>query len=144
MLKMKRQAGFTLIELIVVIVILGVLASIVVPKLMDRPDAARIAKAKQDIRTLETSINLYKLDNYFYPSTEQGLEALVKKPSGDPQPRNWKSGGYLDRLPKDPWGNDYLYLNPGVKGSVDIYTLGADGKPDGEGVAADVGNWNLE
>ncbi|MEW5755803.1 MAG: type II secretion system major pseudopilin GspG [Pseudomonadota bacterium] len=144
MLKMKRQTGFTLIELIVVIVILGVLASIVVPKLMDRPDAARIAKAKQDIRTLETSINLYKLDNYFYPSTEQGLEALVKKPSGDPQPRNWKSGGYLDRLPKDPWGNDYLYLNPGVKGSIDIYTLGADGKPDGEGVAADIGNWNLE
>ena len=144
MVKMKRQSGFTLIELIVVIVILGVLASIVVPKLMDRPDAARIAKAKQDIRTLETSLNLYKLDNYVYPSTDQGLEALAQKPTGDPEPRNWKSGGYMDRLPKDPWGNDYLYLNPGVHGSIDIYTLGTDGQPDGEGTAADIGNWTLQ
>ena len=137
------QGGFTLIEVMVVIVILGILAAVVVPRIMDRPDTARIAKVKQDIRTLESALNLYKLDNFTYPSTDQGLEALVKKPSGEPEPRNWKEGGYIDRLPKDPWGNDYQYLNPGENGEIDIYSLGADGQPGGEGLNADIGNWSL-
>ncbi len=140
----NRQSGFTLIEVMVVIVILGILAAVVVPRIMDRPDTARIAKVKQDIRTLESALNLYKLDNFTYPSTDQGLEALVKKPSGEPEPRNWKEGGYIDRLPKDPWGNEYQYLNPGVHGPIDIYSLGADGQEGGEGINADIGNWNLE
>lgn len=139
-----RAAGFTLIEVMVVVVILGILAAVVVPRVMDRPEAARITKAKQDIRAIESALNLYKLDNYRYPSTDQGLEALVEKPSGTPEPRNWKSGGYLDRLPKDPWGNPYQYLNPGTHGDVDIYSLGADGRPGGEESDADIGNWNLE
>ncbi len=138
------QGGFTLIEVMVVIVILGILAAVVVPRIMDRPDTARLAKVKQDIRTLESALNLYKLDNFTYPSTDQGLEALVRKPSGEPEPRNWKEGGYIDRLPKDPWGNDYQYLNPGVHGPIDIYSLGADGQEGGEGINADIGNWNLE
>ena len=137
-----RQRGFTLIEVMVVVVILGILAAIVVPRVMDRPDAARITKAKQDIRAIESSLNLYKLDNFVYPTTDQGLEALVSKPEGSPEPRNWKP--YMDRLPKDPWGNDYQYLSPGVKGEVDIFSLGADGQPGGEGVNADVGNWDLQ
>ncbi len=144
MTRSRLQRGFTLIEVMVVVVILGILAAIVVPKVMDRPDVARVTKAKQDIRALESSLNLYKLDNYNYPSTDQGLEALVNKPAGSPEARNWKAGGYLDRLPKDPWGNDYQYLSPGVHGSIDIYSLGADARQGGEGVAADVGNWNLE
>ena len=114
----SRAGGFTLIEVMVVVVILGILAAIVVPKVMDRPDAARITKARNDIRALESALNLYKLDNYNYPSTDQGLEALVEKPVGSPEARNWKSGGYLDRLPKDPWGNGYQYLRPGVKSEV--------------------------
>ncbi len=138
------QGGFTLIEVMVVIVILGILAAVVVPRIMDRPDTARLAKVKQDIRTLESALNLYKLDNFTYPSTDQGLEALVRKPSGDPEPRNWKEGGYIDRLPKDPWGNEYQYLNPGVHGPIDIYSFGADGQEGGEGINADIGNWNLE
>ncbi|SCZ59637.1 type II secretion system major pseudopilin GspG [Thiohalomonas denitrificans] len=138
------QRGFTLIEVMVVVVILGILAAIVVPKVMDRPDAARITKAKQDIRALESALNLYKLDNFRYPSTDQGLDALVSKPGGSPEPRNWKNGGYMDRLPKDPWGNDYRYLSPGRNGDIDIYTLGADEREGGEGVDADVGNWNLD
>ncbi len=140
----RRPRGFTLIEVMVVIVILGILAAVVVPRIMDRPDTARIAKVKQDIRTLESALNLYKLDNFTYPSTDQGLEALVRKPSGEPEPRNWKEGGYIDRLPKDPWGNDYQYLNPGVHGPIDIYSLGADGQEGGEGINADIGNWNLD
>lgn len=146
-MKQVRQAaqrGFTLIEVMVVVVILGILAAIVVPKVMDRPDTARITKAKQDIRALESALNLYKLDNYNYPSTDQGLESLVSKPAGSPEPRNWKSGGYMDRLPKDPWGNEYQYLSPGSHGSIDIYSLGADGRSGGEGVDGDVGNWNLD
>lgn len=128
----------------VVVVILGILAAIIVPRISDEPDKARVAKAKQDIRALEGALQLYKLDNFYYPSTQQGLEALVQKPSGDPPANNWKSGGYLARLPKDPWGNPYQYLAPGVKGEIDIFTLGADGKPGGDGVDADVGNWNVE
>nr|WP_275591488.1 type II secretion system major pseudopilin GspG [Flagellatimonas centrodinii] len=143
-LNARRSRGFTLIEIMVVVVILGILAAVVVPRIMDRPDDARIAKARQDIRVLESSLNLYKLDNFNYPSTQQGLDALVSQPSGEPQARNWKSGGYVKSLPKDPWGNDYQYLNPGVKGEFDIFSLGADNRPGGEGAAADIGNWNIE
>lgn len=136
------ERGFTLIEVMVVVIILGILAAIVVPRVMDRPDTARIVKAKQDIRSIESALNLYKLDNYVYPTTDQGLQALVTKPSGSPEPKNWKK--YMDRLPKDPWGEPYQYLSPGVKGDVDIYSLGADKQPGGEGANADVGNWELQ
>jgi general secretion pathway protein G len=139
---LKLQAGFTLIEVMVVVVILGILAAIVVPRVMDRPDAARITKVKADIRAMETALNLYKLDNFVYPNTDQGLEALVSKPSGTPEPRNWKQ--YMDRLSKDPWGNEYQYLSPGVQSAVDIFSLGADGQPGGEESSADIGNWNLQ
>lgn len=139
-----RQAGFTLIEIMVVVVILGILAAIIVPKLTDQPEKARQAKAHQDIRAIESALELYKLDNFYYPSTQQGIEALVTRPSGDPQAKNWKAGGYLPRLPKDPWGNPYQYLQPGTKGEFDLFTLGADGKPGGEGPDADLGNWNIE
>lgn len=136
------QRGFTLIEVMVVVIILGILAAIVVPRVMDRPDTARIVKAQQDIRAIESALNLYKLDNYSYPTTDQGLQALVTKPAGSPEPKNWKK--YIDRLPKDPWGEPYQYLSPGVKGDVDIYSLGADKQPGGEGPNADVGNWELQ
>jgi len=135
----KGQQGFTLIELMVVVVILAVLAGFVVPKLMDRPDEARIVKAKQDIAAIGSALQLYKLDNYNYPTTDQGLEALVTQPSDDPQPKNWKK--LLDTLPIDPWGNPYLYLMPGEHGEFDLYTLGADGMDGGEGVNATIGNW---
>jgi general secretion pathway protein G len=141
---MKQHSGFTLIEIMVVVVILGVLAALVVPKIMSRPDEARIVKAQSDIRALEAALKLYKLDNYQYPTTDQGLEALVAKPNIAPEPKQWKSGGYLDRLPKDPWGNPYLYLSPGEHGEIDIWSFGADGQPEGDGIAADVGNWALE
>jgi len=141
----KRASGFTLIEVMVVIVILGILAAVVVPRVMDRPDAARITKAKQDIRAMESALELYRLDNFNYPSTDQGLEALVTQPSGSPEPKNWKDGGYMKRMPKDPWGNDYQYLNPGVNGAIDIFTYGSDGVEGGEeGSSADIGNWNLD
>lgn len=133
-------AGFTLIEVMVVVVILGILAAIVVPRVMSRPDEARIVKAKQDIRALEGALNLYKLDNYAYPSTDQGLEALAKKPTGSPEPKNWKEGGYIKSVPKDPWGDPYQYLNPGTHGAIDIYSLGPDQQPSDD----DIGNWNLE
>ncbi len=136
------QSGFTLIEVMVVVIILGILAAIVVPRVMDRPDAARITKSKQDIRAMESALNLYKLDNFVYPTTDQGLEALVVKPEGTPEPRNWKK--YLDRLAKDAWGNDYQYLSPGSKGDIDIFSFGADGQPGGEDSNADIGNWDLQ
>lgn len=139
-----RQRGFTLIEIMVVVVILGILAAIIVPRVLDRPDTARLVKAKQDLRTLESALNLYRLDNYSYPTTEQGLEALIRKPTGEPEARNWAAGGYVDRLPVDPWQRPYLYLSPGEHGAIDIYTLGADGVPGGEGINADIGNWNLD
>ncbi|HHJ11962.1 MAG TPA: type II secretion system protein GspG [Chromatiales bacterium] len=142
--KPLAQSGFTLIEIMVVVVILSILAALVVPRIMSRPDEARIAKARQDIRALESALKLYKLDNYRYPTTDQGLEALVSRPSTPPEPKNWKKGGYIARLPKDPWGNPYQYLSPGEHGDFDLYTLGADGAPGGEGVNADIGNWNLE
>ncbi|HKJ07576.1 MAG TPA: type II secretion system major pseudopilin GspG [Gammaproteobacteria bacterium] len=136
----RQQTGFTLIEIMVVVVILGILAAIVVPKIMGRPEEARVAKAKQDIRSLEAALSLYKLDNYTYPTTDQGLEALVKKPTTPPIPPHWKEGGYLDRLPIDPWGHPYQYLNPGVHGTIDIWTLGPDGHPSDD----DIGNWMLK
>lgn len=135
----RRQTGFTLIEIMVVVVILGILAAIVVPRIMDRPEQARIIKAQQDIRTLETMLQAYKLDNFQYPSTEQGLEALVEKPTGLPEAKNWQAGGYLQRLPKDPWGNPYLYLRPGQHGEFDLYSQG----PDQQSSADDIGNWML-
>ncbi|MFP4154695.1 MAG: type II secretion system major pseudopilin GspG [Halothiobacillaceae bacterium] len=137
----RRSDGFTLIEVMVVVVILSILAAVVVPKIMDRPDDARIAKAKQDIRALESALNMYKLDNLAYPSTDQGLEALVQRPGGTPEPRNWRSGGYVDRLPEDPWGRPYQYLSPGEHGDFDVYSLGADGQAGGDGANADIGNW---
>lgn len=139
----RNQSGFTLIEVMVVVVILGILASVVVPRIMDNPDKARIVKAKQDIRVLESSLDQYRLDNFSYPTTDQGLEALVSRPGGSPEPANYPEHGYIKKLPKDPWGSDYLYLSPGEHGEVDIYSLGADGAPGGTGSAADIGNWNL-
>lgn len=139
----KRLSGFTLIEVMVVVVILGILASIIIPKIMDKPDEARVVKAKSDIRNIESSLEIYRLDNYVYPTTDQGLDALVNKPSSNPPPPHWKQ--YLDRLPMDPWGHPYQYLNPGTHGgSVDIWSYGADGQPGGDGINADIGNWNLD
>ena len=140
----SRLTAFTLMELLVVVMILGILATVVVVNVMDRPDEARIAKAKQDIRALTTALNMYRLDNYRYPSTEQGLDALVSRPAGQPPAPNWKEGGYVENVPRDPWGNEYIYLNPGTHGEIDVYTLGADGAPGGEGINADIGNWNLD
>lgn len=137
----KKQDGFTLIEIMVVVVILGILASVVVPRIMDRPDTARITKARLDIQSLEGALNQYRLDNFVYPTTEQGLEALVEKPSGDPEPTNWNKGGYVKSLPNDPWNRPYLYLSPGEKGEFDLYSLGADGQSGGEDANADIGNW---
>lgn len=143
--QMKRQmSGFTLIEIMVVIVILGILAAVVVPRIMDNPDKARVIKAKQDVRSIEGALELYRLDNFNYPSTDQGLEALVSEPSGSPEAKNWKTGGYMKRLPNDPWGNEYQYMSPGVNGDVDIFTFGADGDEGGEDMNADIGNWNLD
>ena len=136
----RTQQGFTLIEIMVVVVILGILAAAVVPRIMSRPEQARIEKARHDISTLESALSIYKLDNYHYPSTDQGLEALVKKPGGSPQPRNYKKGGYIKKLNKDPWGNDYLYLQPGTHGEFDLYSLGPDGQPSED----DITNWNSE
>ncbi len=138
-----RSKGFTLIELMVVLVILGVLAAVIAPKIMDRPDEARVIAAKHDIASLVQALKLYRLDNIRYPSTEQGLQALVSKPGIEPIPQNWKSGGYLEKLPKDPWGTPYVYLNPGRHGEIDVYSLGADGQPGGEDKDADIGNWML-
>lgn len=125
-----------------VVVIMGVLAALVVPRLMGRTDDARILAAKQDIATLMQALKLYRLDNQRYPTNEQGLQALVAKPSGGPAPPNWKAGGYLDRLNKDPWGNPYQYQSPGSHGEVDVYSYGADGKPGGTGNDADIGSWS--
>jgi general secretion pathway protein G len=146
MTKISRRyaAGFTLIEVMVVVVILGILAAIVVPRIMDRPDEARIIKAKQDIRVLGGALNLYRLDNYDYPTTDQGLEALAQRPQIPPDPPHWKAGGYIEHLPKDPWDRPYQYLNPGQHGAIDIYSLGADGQLGGEGINADIGTWNLD
>lgn len=139
---MQQQRGFSLIEIMVVVVILGILASLIVPKIIDRPNDARIVKAKHDVLGIQNALDLYRLDNGFYPSTDQGLLALVEKPTTNPAPRNWKL--YLKSLPKDPWGRDYVYLNPGQHGEIDIFTFGASGQPGGEGADAEIGNWNAD
>ncbi len=138
---MRGQAGFSLVEILVVLVIMGLLISIVAPTVLNRADDARIQKAQADFKAIETALKIYRLDNYVYPSTEQGLEALVTPSSIDPAPRNFKTGGYLAELPLDPWGRPYLYLSPGENGEVDIYTLGADGLSGGDDQNADIGNW---
>ena len=137
----RRQRGFTLIEIMVVIAILGILAALIVPKIMSRPDEARRVAAKQDIGTVMQAMKLYRLDNGRYPTQEQGLRALIEKPSTNPVPSIWKDGGYLERLPNDPWGNAYQYLNPGVHSEIDVSSYGADTKQGGEGHDADIGSW---
>lgn len=139
----KKQAGFTLLEVMVVVVILGILASFVVPNLLGNKEKADQQRAITDIVALENALDMYKLDNSVYPTTDQGLDALVTKPSS-PEPRNYRDGGYIRRLPSDPWGNEYQYLSPGDQGNVDVFTLGADGQEGGEGANADIGNWNLQ
>ena len=134
------QKGLTLIEIMVVVVILGILAAVIVPRIMDRPDEARIVAAKNDVRALLSALKLYRLDNTVYPSTEQGLQALVQRPETGNVPPRWRP--YLERLPKDPWNNDYQYLNPGVRGEIDVFSLGSDGQPGGDGTAADIGSWD--
>lgn len=137
------QHGFTLLEIMVVVVIIGILAALVMPKIISRPDEARAIAAKQDIASLLQALKLYRLDNQRYPRTEQGLQALVMQPTTPPMPLNWKAGGYIERLPKDSWGNPYQYLNPGVHGEIDVFSFGADGAPGGEGNDADIGSWAL-
>jgi general secretion pathway protein G len=138
-----RILAFTLIEVMVVVAILAVLAALIVPKIMSRPDEARVVAARQDISSILQALKLYRLDNLRYPSTEQGLAALVTRPTLPPVPQNWKAGGYLERLPRDPWGNPYQFLNPGLRGEIDVFSFGADGVAGGEGFDADIGSWNL-
>jgi len=138
-MKIQKQSGFTLIEVMVVVVILGILAAVVVPNIMGEPEKARVNKAKQDIRSLELALDRYKLDNYDYPSTEQGLDALVKKPSGAPEPRRWK-GPYVKKVTSDPWQNDYQYLSPGTHGKIDIFSA----NKNAASAVDDIGNWNLD
>ncbi len=142
----NNKRGFTLIELMVVIVILSILAVWVAPKIMGRPDQAKQVKARVDIQSIETALRLYRLDSGMYPSTEQGIEALVAAPATGKIPKNWREGGYLDRgrVPKDPWGNEYVYLSPGVHGEYDIISYGADGSPGGESYDADINSWEIE
>jgi general secretion pathway protein G len=139
----RRSVGFTLIEIMVVIVILGVLAALIVPKVLERPDEARGIAAKSDIAAVMQALKLYRLDNQRYPTGEQGLAALIAKPEQPPVPPNWKNGGYLEKLPKDPWGRPYVYLNPGVRGEIEVFSFGADGQTGGSGIDADLGSWDL-
>ncbi|MFN7644254.1 MAG: type II secretion system major pseudopilin GspG [Burkholderiales bacterium] len=139
--EVARTRGFTLIELMVVIMILGVLAALVVPRVMSRPDEARVVAAKQDIAQVMQALKLYRLDNSRYPTTEQGLQSLAVRPTSGPVPNNWKS--YLDKVPNDPWGKPYQYLNPGVRGEIDVFSFGSDGQSGGTGVEADIGSWDL-
>jgi general secretion pathway protein G len=141
--KKNTEAGFTLIELMVVIVILGILAGLIIPRFMGEPDKAKQAAAKTQIVSLETALKMYKLDNGGYPTTEQGLKALVEAPTIGNLPKNWRQGGYLEKgkIPKDPWGNEFVYISPGTHGDFDLVCLGADGEPGGEGVNKDINNW---
>lgn len=143
---MRNENGFSFIELMVVVVILGILAGMIVPRYMGRTDDAKVIKAKVDISAIETSLKLYHLDNGFYPTTEQGLMALIEKPTTEPIPLRWSENGYLDKrsIPKDPWGREYLYLSPGVNGDYDILSYGADGVPGGEGKNQDIKSWEIE
>lgn len=140
----RPDAGFSLIELMVVVVILSILAVVIVPRVIDRPDQARIARVKSDLAALSAAVNLYRLDNFIYPTTEQGLEALVQAPSVAPLAPNFSAGGYIDRIPKDPWGHKYQYLSPGVHGAFDILSYGADGVAGGSGINADIGTWTID
>jgi len=140
MARLRRAAGFTLIELMVVLVILGVLAALILPNVLERAEYAKVDAARHDVQTLMGVLKTYKLDNQRYPSAEQGLQALIARPSVAPVPGNWR-GPYLEKLPNDPWGNPYQYLNPGIKGEVDVMSFGADGKSGGEGKDADIGSW---
>lgn len=138
----RKQSGFTLIEIMVVVVILGILAALVVPQVMNRPEQAKVTVAQNDIKAVSAALDMYKLDNFAYPSTQQGLEALVEKPTGNPQPKNWNRDGYLKQIPQDPWGNPYQYLSPGTEGRpYDLYSFGADGKEGGTELDDDIGNW---
>ena len=139
--RVRQSTGFTLVEIMVVVVILGILAVLIVPRVLGRSDEARQAAAKHDIATIMQSLKLYRLDNGRYPTNDQGLQALVTKPASAPAPTNWKP--YLDKLPKDPWGNTYQYLSPGVHGEVDVFSLGADSQPGGTGADLDIGSWQL-
>ena len=138
----RDQRGFTLIEIMVVVVILGILAALIAPNVIIRIDEAQVVKVKQDIRAIESALKLYRLDNFRYPETEQGLDALVTPPQ-DPNAR-WPAGGYLERLPRDPWDRPYMYLYPGNQGEFDVYSLGRDGQQGGEGLDADIGNWSSD
>jgi len=137
-----KSQGFTLIEVMVVVVILGILAAFIVPRIIGRPDEAKIAKVKSDVRALQTALDLYRLDNGVYPTTEQGLKALTTKPSSEPIPSNWRTGGYIQKLNDDPWSYPYHYTNPGEHLEIDIFSYGADNKEGGEGINADIGNWS--
>ena len=139
-----RQGGFSLVEILGVLVIMGLLISVVAPTVLNRADDARVQKVHADFKAIETALKIYRLDNYVYPTTEQGLQALVERSTLDPEPRNFKEGGYLSELPLDPWGRPYLYLSPGERGEVDLYSLGADGLSGGDGQNADIGNWKTE
>ena len=138
---MRRAKGFTLVEIMVVVVIIGVLAALIVPRVVGRSDEARVVAAKQDVAAIMQALKLYRLDNGRYPSNDQGLQALLAKPQTQPVPPNWKQ--YLDKLPRDPWGNPYQYLNPGVRGEIDVFSFGADGQPGGTGADAEIGSWTL-
>ena len=142
--RMAAQGGFSLVEILVVLVIMGLLISVVAPTVLNRADDARVQKVHADFKAIETSLKIYRLDNYVYPTTEQGLQALVEPSALDPEPRNFKEGGYLPELPIDPWGRPYLYLSPGEHGEIDLYSLGADGLSGGEGQNADIGNWKKQ
>lgn len=138
-----REGGFSLIELIAVVAILGILAAVVAPKIFDQPGKARIAKAKTEIGSIKAALQIYKMENFSYPTTDQGLMALVEQPTGEPEATNWQEGGYLEKVPKDPWGRDYGFTSPGENGDIDIYSYGRDGQSGGEGEDADIGSWTL-
>ncbi len=139
----RISLGFTLIELMIAVVIIGILAAIIAPNVIGRLHDAKVSAAKQDVSTLVQSLAMYKLDNGRFPTGEQGLKALVEKPVSSPPPNNWRTGGYIARLPNDPWGNPYQFANPGLHGDIDVFSMGADAKPGGEGEGADIGSWNL-